>query len=75
MRRVAGIEEIANDLGPLCVEWRLPRAGQAQSASYEGEGYIIVRHPRTEVVEEALGRIITRLRVELATQRNHSTEP
>lgn len=66
VRRVAGLEEIANDLGPLCVEWRLPRAGQAQSASYEGEGYIIVRHPRTEVVEEALGRIITRVRVELA---------
>lgn len=67
VRRVAGLEEIARDLGPLCVEWRLPRAGQRQSASYEGEGYIIVRHPRTEVVEEALGRIITRVRVELAT--------
>ncbi len=67
VRRVAGIEEIANELGPLCVEWRLPRAGQAQSASYEGEGYIIVRHPRSEVVEEALGRIITRVQVELAT--------
>ncbi|MYA33239.1 MAG: ATP-grasp domain-containing protein [Gemmatimonadales bacterium] len=67
VRRVAGIEEIAKDLGPLCVEWRLPRTGQAQSASYEGEGYIIVRHPRTEVVEEALKRIITRVRVELAT--------
>ena len=67
VRRVAGIEEIAKELGPLCVEWRLPRAGQAQSASYEGEGYIIVRHPRTEVVEEALGRIITRVQVELAT--------
>lgn len=67
VRRVAGIEEIANDLGPLCVEWHLPRTGQAQSASYEGEGYIIVRHPRTDVVEEALGRIITRVRVELAT--------
>ncbi|WP_419858646.1 ATP-grasp domain-containing protein [Candidatus Palauibacter irciniicola] len=67
VRRVAGIEEIARDLGPLCVEWRLPRAGQPQSPSYEGEGYIIVRHPRTEVVEEALERIITRVRVELAT--------
>ncbi|WP_420448301.1 ATP-grasp domain-containing protein [Candidatus Palauibacter sp.] len=67
VRRVAGIEEIAKDLGPLCVEWRLPRTGQARSASYEGEGYIIVRHPRTEVVEEALGRIITQVRVELGT--------
>ncbi|WP_419166203.1 ATP-grasp domain-containing protein [Candidatus Palauibacter sp.] len=67
VRRVAGLEEVARELGPLCVEWRLPRAGQAQSASYEGEGYIIVRHPETEVVEEALGRIITRVRVELGT--------
>ncbi|WP_420635073.1 ATP-grasp domain-containing protein [Candidatus Palauibacter sp.] len=67
VRRVAGLEEIARELGPLCVEWRLPREGQAQSASYEGEGYIIVRHPETEVVEEALGRIITRVRVELGT--------
>ncbi|WP_419948397.1 ATP-grasp domain-containing protein [Candidatus Palauibacter sp.] len=65
VRRVAGLEKIAKDLGPLAVEWRLPRPGQARSASYEGEGYIIVRHPRTEVVEEALGRIITRVRVEL----------
>ncbi|WP_423930167.1 ATP-grasp domain-containing protein [Candidatus Palauibacter sp.] len=65
VRRVAGLEEIASELGPLCVEWRLPRPGQARSASYEGEGYIIVRHPRTEMVEEALGRIITRVRVEL----------
>lgn len=65
VRRVAGLEEIASELGPICVEWRLPRPGQARSASYEGEGYIIVRHPRTEVVEEALGRIITRVRVEL----------
>ena len=60
-------KEIASELGPLCVEWRLPRPGQARSASYEGEGYIIVRHPRTEVVEEALGQIITRVRVELQT--------
>ena len=65
VRRVAGLDEIAKELGPLSVEWRLPRPGQARSPSYEGEGYIIVRHPRTEVVEEALGRIITRVRVEL----------
>ena len=53
--------------GRCASEWRLPRTGQARSASYEGEGYIIVRHPRTEVVEEALGRIITQVRVELGT--------
>ncbi len=63
VRAVEGIEGIAQDLGPLCVESRLPRPGQSPSGSYEGEGYIIVRHPRTEVVQDALGQIITRTRV------------
>ncbi len=63
--RVAGLDEIARDLGALCVESRLPREGQPQSSSYEGEGYIIVRHPETAVVEEALQQIVTRVRVEL----------
>jgi len=65
VKRVAGLEKIAKELGPLCVESRLPRAGQPQSATYEGEGYIIVRHPETAVVEEALMKIVTQVRVEL----------
>ena len=32
---------------------------------YEGDGYAIVRHPETAVVEEALKRIVSRVRVEL----------
>lgn len=63
---IAGLKEVYDEIGPLCVEARLPRIGQGQSTSYEGEGYIIVRHPETHVVEEALARIVTRVRVELA---------
>lgn len=65
VRRVTGLEAILDELGPLCVESRLPRAGQSPSGTYEGEGYIIVRHPRTSVVRDALERIVTRVRVEL----------
>lgn len=64
--RVAGLEEIAEELGPLVVEARIPQAGQPASSSYEGEGYVIVRHPETEVVLDALRKIVTRVRVELS---------
>ncbi len=65
VRAVRGLEEIARQLGPLVVEAKLPRAGQAPSGTYEGEGYVIVRHPETEVVKDALWKIVTRVRVEL----------
>jgi hypothetical protein len=43
----------------------LPEVGQPASSSYEGEGYVIVRDPDTEIVRDALHRIINRIRVEL----------
>lgn len=65
VRRVSGLESILDELGPLCVEARLPRPGQPAGGTYEGEGYIIVRHPETSKVTEALEKIVTRVRVEL----------
>ncbi len=62
---VTGLEAIAEELGPLVVESSLPRPGQKTSGQYEGEGYILVRHPETQVVKDALWKIVTRLRVEL----------
>ncbi len=65
VQEVRGLGEIARDLGDLVVESRLPQVGQPQSGSYEGEGYIIVRHPDTSVVEAALQRIVATVRVGL----------
>lgn len=62
---VHGLEEAQKELGGLVVEAKLPRAGQSASSSYEGEGFVIVRHPETRVVEDALRKIITTIRVEL----------
>ena len=56
---------IERELGHLVTDARLPRAGQEKATSYEGEGFIVVRHPETKVVEEALRRIISTVRVEL----------
>ena len=41
------------------VEARLPTAGQMASDSYEGEGYVILRHPDSTVVEDALRDIVS----------------
>ncbi len=62
---VTGLEEVFRDLGEIVQEYRIPRAGQPPSGSYEGEGYVIVRHPDTAVVEQALRQVIERARVVL----------
>lgn len=61
--RVEGVDEAQREIGHLVVEARLPRPGQRRSSSYEGEGYAIVRHPDTAVVQDALHRMIKRIRV------------
>jgi biotin carboxylase len=65
VRRVHGIEKIADRIRGLVVEARIPVAGQMPSGSYEGEGHILVRHPETQAVEEALNLIINNVQVEL----------
>lgn len=65
IRAVHGIAEVLRELGPLVVEKKLPRIGATPSSSYEGDGFVIVRHPETAVVEAALRRLITRTRIEL----------
>ncbi len=65
VRAVHGVDDVNRQIGHLVVEARLPQGGQPSSSGYEGEGYIIVRDPDTEVVLDALKRIVTGIRVEL----------
>lgn len=65
VRMVHGVEEVQRGIGHLVVDARLPQPGQPASTSYEGEGFVTVRHDDTAVVRAALHRIITGLRVEL----------
>jgi biotin carboxylase len=64
--RVAGIDgvERANELvGHLVVESKLPKPGTPRSESYEGEGYVVVRDPDTEVVKAAVKTIIETIQI------------
>lgn len=65
VQAVHGLEELQRELGHLVVEAKIPKAGQVASTTYEGDGYVIVRDPRTEVVEAALRRIVEGVHVEL----------
>ena len=65
VRNIAGIDDIQRRFGSLVVEAKLPHDGQPPSDSYEGDGYIIVRHPDTDVVQHALQQIVSTIRVEL----------
>ncbi len=63
---ITGLDRAQREVAPLVVEAKLPRAGQTPSGTYDGDGYVIVRHPDTQVVEDALKRIVSIIRVELA---------
>lgn len=65
VRAVHGYDRIANDLAGMITDVRLPSHGQQKAASYEGEGFITVRHPEQHVVEGALAHIVSNVRVEL----------
>jgi hypothetical protein len=66
VKAIHGLDEAQKRYGHLVVESRLPRAGQTPSDSYEGDGYVIVRHTDSDVVEGALKDIVRLVRVELA---------
>jgi Carbamoyl-phosphate synthase L chain, ATP binding domain len=62
---VHGLDTLPPEVSALVVDARLPRPGQPSSGSYEGDGYITVRHPDTGVVTAALRQLLATVRVEL----------
>lgn len=65
VRTVHGLDVIQREVGHLITDFKIPQIGQEAAGNYEGEGYIILRHPDTEVVRQALLRVVSVARVEL----------
>lgn len=65
VRAIHGLGEAQKRYGHLVVEASLPRAGQLPTDSYEGEGYVILRHPESGVIDDALQQIVRLVKVEL----------
>lgn len=66
VQRISGLKEAQAKVGNVVMKTKLPRIGQPKSDHYEGEGYVIVRHPDTEVVKAAVKSIIETIRIEYA---------
>jgi biotin carboxylase len=62
--RVTGVEKARQAVGHLVMEAHLPSKGDPKSDSYEGDGYVIVRDPDTEVVKAAVKTVIETIGVE-----------
>jgi hypothetical protein len=57
---VEGLEAVIAELGDVVVSGNLPKVGQPRSSHYEGEGWVVVRHPDTAGVLDALRKLVTR---------------
>lgn len=64
IRKITGLEQVEKEIGHLVMRSRLPVVGNLRSTSYEGDGYMLVRHEKTSVVEKTLRHIISTVRVE-----------
>lgn len=65
VRGVRGWEEVRDKIGHLLTDVKLPEPGAPKSVTYEGEGFLIARHPETKVVEDALKYAVSVIRVDL----------
>lgn len=63
---VHGVEEVNRELASMIVAAKSPQVGATPSTSYEGDGWVIVRHPKTEDVERAVLKLVSTIKVEVA---------
>lgn len=60
---VEGLKEMRLKYADIITDIRVPKKGQEKSASYEGEGFVILRHKDSSVIEEALKEIVETVKV------------
>jgi hypothetical protein len=63
---VTGVHETYEAVGKWTVEANLPKVGAPKADGYEGDGYVIVRDPSTDVVKRLLSTIIQTIKVQYA---------
>lgn len=64
--RVEGLDEAWKLLGDMLVEARMPRVGAHKGDSYEGDGYLVLKHEDEDRVQWGLKRAVETIRVRYA---------
>lgn len=62
---IEGLDSVLSEFGHLLVEVDLPHIGQVKQDIFDGQGYVMLRHPKTSVVEQAILEIVSRVHVEI----------
>lgn len=64
--RVEGLDEAQAQIGHLVEEVKLPQVGMPKADSYEGDGYVILRHRDEDVVRRAVQCVLETVHVRYA---------
>jgi ATP-grasp domain len=65
VKAIHGLELIRQQYGSLICDEHIPALGKVGTGHYEGEGYIIVRHTDTAMVQDAVRAVVQQVSVEL----------
>ena len=63
---VTGVHEANEAVGKWIAEAKLPAIGATKADGYEGDGFVVIRHESTEMVERALKLVIETVKVHYA---------
>ena len=63
---VTGAHQVHEALGKWIEEAKLPQLGAMKADSYEGDGFVVIRHERTDFVQAALKMIVETIKVHYA---------
>lgn len=63
---VTGVHEAHEAVGKWVMEAKLPTLGATKADSYEGDGYVVVRHESTDAVRAMIKKIIETVKVHYA---------
>jgi len=61
--KVTGLHEVHEAVGKWIVEADIPTVGAPKKDGYEGDGYIVVRHPSTDAVKEMVKTILETVKI------------
>ena len=73
VKQIQGLQTVMQQAGDLLAESRLPQIGAAKSATYTGDGYVTIRHPETQVVEDTLRWIAQTIRITYSQTETEGT--
>ena len=65
IQAVHGLDEVRREFGDFIVDVKTPTVGAPQAQTYEGDGFLVVRHRDSEVVRKIVQHIVSRVLVEV----------